>query len=129
MGISAKGKRRHRDTDGQVWGLQPPHSEKSCLRREHSGSKAIHLGAGACASGESFLNPKAGPGARSDDAEKTKTDKYKLLCQQLGIGFVPTILIASGGMGEQFQRQHSVELTLEYLGGSGGPRGMRGMSR
>ena len=34
-----------------------------------------HSGAGACA--ESFLNPNAGTRA----AEKTKTDKYKLLCE------------------------------------------------
>ena len=33
-------------------------------------------GAGACS--ESLLNPNAGTRA----AEKTKTDKYKLLCQQ-----------------------------------------------
>ena len=39
-------------------------------------------------------------------AEKTKTDKYKFLCQQLGIDFVPIIFTTSGGMGEQFQRQH-----------------------
>ncbi len=42
--------------------------------------------AGAC--GESFLNPNA----RARSAEKTETDKYKLLCQQLGIGFAPIIL-------------------------------------
>jgi hypothetical protein len=35
-------------------------------------------------------------------AEKTKTDKYKFLCQQLGIDLVPIIFTTSGGMGEQF---------------------------
>ena len=49
-----------------------------------------------------FLNPNAGTRA----AEKTKTDKYKLLCQQRGMDFVPIIFTASGGMGEQFQRQY-----------------------
>ena len=39
-------------------------------------------------------------------AEKTKTDKYKFLCQQLGIDFVLIIFTTSGGMGEQFQRQY-----------------------
>ncbi len=45
-------------------------------------------------------------GTRS--AERTKTDTYEPLCQQLGIDFVPIILrlTASGGIGEQFQRQH-----------------------
>jgi hypothetical protein len=40
--------------------------------------------------------------------EKTKTDKYKFLCQQLGIDFVllPIIFTASGGMGEQLQGQY-----------------------
>jgi hypothetical protein len=50
-------------------------------------------------------------------AEKTKTDNLKhnlkLLCQQLGMDFVPFIFTATGGMGEQFQGQYSVEATLE----------------
>jgi hypothetical protein len=58
-----------------------------------------HSGAGAC--GECFLNPNAG----TRSAEKTKTDKYKFLCQQRGMDFVPIVFTASGGMGEQFQRQ------------------------
>ena len=61
-------------------------------------------GTGAC--GESHLNPNAG----TRSAEKTKTDKYILLCHQLGMDFVPNLLpsifTATGGMGEQFQRQH-----------------------
>jgi hypothetical protein len=65
-----------------------------------------HSGAGACA--ESFLNPNAGTRA----AEETKTSKYKLLCQQRGMDFVPIVFTASGGMGEQFQRRYSVESTL-----------------
>jgi hypothetical protein len=46
-----------------------------------------HSGAGAC--GESFLNPNAGTVTRA--AETTKTNKYKLLCQQRGMDrdFVP----------------------------------------
>ena len=49
-----------------------------------------------------------GPLAELQPAEKTKTDKYKLLCQQRGMDFevVPSIFTTSGGMGEQFQRQY-----------------------
>ncbi len=53
---------------------------------------------GAC---ESF-NPNAGTRA----AEETKTNKYKLLCEQRGVDFVPIVFTASGGMGEQFQRRY-----------------------
>ena len=59
-----------------------------------------HPGAGAC--GESPLNPNAG----TRSAERTKTDKYKLLCQQRSMDFVPIVFTTSGGMGEQFQRQY-----------------------
>ena len=51
------------------------------------------------------VNPNAG----TRSAEKTKTDQYKLLCQQRGMGFVPIIFTASGssgGMGEQFKLQY-----------------------
>ena len=98
VGTSAKGNSKH--TDGQVWG------SSLCLRRVAFDVSIVnptavsHSGAGACA--ESFLNPNAGTRA----AEKTKTDKYKLLCQQRGMDFVPIIFTTSGGMGEQFQRQY-----------------------
>ena len=46
---------------------------------------ASHSGAGACA--ESFLNPNAGTRA----AEETKTKKYKPLCEQRGMDFVPIV--------------------------------------
>ena len=59
-----------------------------------------HSGAGAC--GESFLNPNAGTRA----AEETKTKKYKFLCEQRGMDFVPIVFTTSGGMGEQFQRRY-----------------------
>ncbi len=52
------------------------------------------------------LNPNAG----TRSAEKTKTDKYKLLCQQPGRGFVPIRdhLHSECRNGEQFhwQRQY-----------------------
>ena len=48
---------------------------------------------------ESFLNPNAGTRA----AEETKTKKYKLLCEQRGMDFVPIVFTTSGGMGEQLQ--------------------------
>jgi hypothetical protein len=65
-----------------------------------------HSGAGAC--GESFRNPNAGTRA----AEETKTNKYKLLCQQRGMNFVSIVFTTSGPpggmglMGEQFQRRY-----------------------
>ncbi len=34
------------------------------------------------------------------------SNKYKFLCQQPGIDFVPIIFTTSGGMGEQLQRQY-----------------------
>jgi hypothetical protein len=46
------------------------------------------------------------PNAGTRSAELTKTDKYKLLCQQRGMDFVPIVITTSGGMGEQFQRQY-----------------------
>ncbi len=58
-----------------------------------------HSGTGACS--QSLLNPNSGTRL----AEKTKTDKYKPLCQLPGMAFVPIILAASDGMGNQFQRQ------------------------
>jgi hypothetical protein len=60
-------------------------------------------------SNESFLNPNAG----TRSAEMTKTDKYKLLCQQRGMDFVPIVFTKSGGMGEQFQRHTILEPTLD----------------
>ena len=98
VGTSADGKSKH--TDGQVWG------SLSWLRRLAIDVSIVnptapsHSGAGACA--ESFLNPNAGTRA----AEETKTRKYKLLCEQRGMDFVPIVFTTSGGMGEQFQRRY-----------------------
>ena len=39
------------------------------------------------------------------DAERTKVKKYKELCTQRGLAFVPIIFTTSGGMGEAFQPQ------------------------
>ncbi len=71
--------------DGQVWGSL----SRAWLRRLAIDVSIVnptavsHSGAGAC--GESFLNPNAGTRA----AEETKTNKYKLLCEQRGMDFVP----------------------------------------
>ena len=98
MGISAKGNSKH--TDGQVWGSSLWPRRVAFDVSIVNPTAVSHSGAGACA--ESFLNPNAGTGS----AEKTRTDKYKLLCQQRGLGFVSIIFTASGGMGEQFQRPY-----------------------
>ena len=98
VGTSANGKSNH--TDGQVWG------GPSWLRRVAFDVSIVnptavsHSGAGACT--ESSLNPNAGTRA----AEQTKTCKYRLLCQQRGMDFVPIVFTSSGGMGEQFQRRY-----------------------
>jgi hypothetical protein len=55
-----------------------------------------------CAESESLLNPNAG----TRTVEETKTNKYKLLCQQRGMDFVPIVFTARGGMGEQLQRRY-----------------------
>ncbi len=47
---------------------------------------------------------------RTRAAEETKTNKYKLLCQQRGMDFVPIVFTTSGGMGEQLQRRHWNEI-------------------
>ncbi len=57
-------------------------------------------------SGESFLNGRLNPNAGTRAAEETKTKKYKLLCEQRGMDFVPIVFTTSGGMGEQFQRRY-----------------------
>jgi hypothetical protein len=51
-------------------------------------------------SNQSFFN--ANPGTR--DAERTKVEKYKELCTQRRLTFVPIILTTSGGTGRAFQR-------------------------
>jgi hypothetical protein len=85
VGTSADGKSKH--TDGQVWGslswLRTVAYDVSIMIVNPTA--VSHSGAGACA--ESFLNPNAGTRA----AEETKTDKYKLLCQQRGMDFVPIV--------------------------------------
>ncbi len=55
-----------------------------------------------------FLNPNAGTRS-AEKKKKKKTDKYKLLCQQRGMDFVPIIFTTSVG---QFQRQYCPEPTL-----------------
>jgi hypothetical protein len=98
VGHSADGKSKH--TDGQVWGsLNWP--QRLAIDVSVVNPTAVsHSGAGAC--GESFLNPNAGTRA----AEETKTKKYKFLCEQRGMDFVPIIFTTSGGLGEQFQRRY-----------------------
>ena len=110
VGISAKGSSKHTDghVRGQVWG-SPQYPGRVAFDMSIVSPTAVsHSGAAACA--ESFLNPNAG----TRNAEKTKTDKYGLLCQQRGMDFVPIIFTSSGGMGEQFQRRYwKLTLRLE----------------
>ena len=98
VGISAKGSSKH--TDGQVWGSAQNPGRVAFDMSIVNPTAVSHTGTAACA--ESFLNPNAG----TRNAEKTKTDKYGLLCQQRGMDFVPIIFTTSGGMGEQFQRRY-----------------------
>jgi hypothetical protein len=98
VGHSADGKSKH--TDGQVWGSLLWVKRLAIDVSIVNPTAVSHSGAGACA--ESFLNPNAGTRA----AEETKTKKYKFLCEQRGMDFVPIVFTTSGGMGEQFQRRY-----------------------
>ncbi len=92
VGHSADGKSKH--TDGQVWGsllwLKRLAIDVSVVNPTAVSHSA--RGAGAC--GESFLNPNAGTRA----AEETKTKKYKFLCEQRGMDFVPTVFYCNASM-------------------------------
>ena len=99
MGISAKGKGKH--TDGRVW-VGPFCPKRVAFDVSIVNPTAVsHSGAGACA--ESFLDPNAGTGS----AERTKTDTYKLLCQQRGMDFVP--IVFTNEWGEQSLGSSSTE--------------------
>ena len=50
---------------------------------------------------QSFFNVNAG----TRDEEREKVKRYKALCNQRGLTFVPIIFTTCGGMGEAFQRQ------------------------
>ena len=88
-----------RYTDGQFHGS--PHTQNKIAVDVSvvEPNSASHADAGACK--QSFLNVNAGTRV----AEKAKTEKYKALCTQRGLTFVPVIFTTSGGIGEQFQRQ------------------------
>ncbi len=47
------------------------------------------------------------------DAERTKVKKYKALCNQRGLTFVPVIFTTSGGMGDAFKRQPEIWHPME----------------
>ena len=72
-------------------------------------SAVSHSGAGAC--GESFLNPNAG----TRSAEKTKTDKYRLSCQQRGMDFVPIIRFRVSGRWEDLWVTCLIKDRLELM--------------
>ena len=92
VGTSADGKSKH--TDGQVWG-SPIYPRRVAFDVSVVNPTAVsHSGAGACT--ESFLNPNAGTRA----AETTKTSKYKLLCQQRGMDFVPIVFTTLNERGD-----------------------------
>jgi hypothetical protein len=85
--------------DGQVWGSPHTEAEIACdvsIVEPNSNSHSKRSG-----SNQSFLNVNAG----TRDAERTKVKKYKGLCNQRGLTFVPVIFTTSGGMREAFQRQ------------------------
>ena len=76
-----------------------------------SGSKRQNSNSKRSGYNQSFLNVNA----VTRDAERTKVKKYKALCNQRGLTFVPVIFTTSGGMGEAFQRQiwHPMEEDAE----------------
>ena len=84
VGFSGKGTARH--TPGWAGLGEPLHSAKSRLRREHT--KWIQMQSAtqiAVHAASRFSTRMQGP-----HREKTKTDKYKLLCQQRGMDFTST---------------------------------------
>ncbi len=89
-----------RYTDGQVWGSA--HTEAriafdvSIVEPNSNSGYSKRSG-----SNRSFFNANAG----TRDAERTKVKKYKGLCTQRELAFVPIIFTTSGGMGEAFQPQ------------------------
>jgi hypothetical protein len=62
---------------------------------------------------QSFFNVNAG----TRDEEREKVKRYKALCNQRGLTFVPIIFTTCGGMGEAFQRHiwhpHWKRVTVE----------------
>ena len=88
-----------RYTDGQVWGS--PHTGAKIafdvgIVEPNSISHSARSGCN-----QSFLNVNAG----TRDEEREKVKRYKVLCNQRGLTFVPIIFTTCGGMGEAFQRQ------------------------
>jgi hypothetical protein len=88
-----------RYTDGQVWGS--PHTGAKIafdvgIVEPNSNSHSARSGCN-----QSFLNVNAG----TRDEEREKVKRYKVLCNQRGLTFVPIIFTTCGGMGEAFQRQ------------------------
>jgi hypothetical protein len=88
-----------RYTDGQVWGS--PHTGAKIafdvgIVEPNSISHSARSGCN-----QSFLNVNAG----TRDEEREKAKRYKVLCNQRGLTFVPIIFATCGGMGEAFQRQ------------------------
>ncbi len=83
--MCGKGKAKH--TDVQVWGSPLTHKRAAFYVSIVDPNAVSHSGTVTGACSLSLLNPNA----RTRSAEKTKTDKYKLLCQQRGVDFAPII--------------------------------------
>ena len=109
VGFSAKGNGKHTLADGQIWG-SPFWPRRVAFDVSIVNPTAVSHSGGAGACAESFLNPNAG----TRNAEKTKTDKYRPLCQQRGMDVVPIIFTSSGGRGEQFQRRYCLGFQNQY---------------
>jgi hypothetical protein len=89
--------------DGQVWGS--PHTGAKIAF--DVGMVEPNLNSHSARSGrsQSFLNVSAG--TRDEEREKVTGKRYKVLCNQRGLTFVPIVFTTCGGMGEAFQRQIS----------------------
>jgi hypothetical protein len=96
-------------------------SGRSGLAWPSPGLTAVAAGAGASGKdAEAHMRAAAAPGQAvrvapclpadfffsRQSALEHKTSKYRRLCQQRGMGFVPIVFTTSGGMGEQLQRRY-----------------------
>ncbi len=98
-----------RYTDGQVWGSSHTGAkiafDVGIVTVEPNSIRVTGSHSARSGCNQSFLNVNAG--TRDEEREREKVKRYKVLCNQRGLTFVPIIFTTCGGMGEAFQRQIS----------------------